>query len=116
MVDGEGGKHNKIVALLGLGAAVFIAVTWLLPKFEKHPGYVLGFPFGPHPGGAAHHPAAVHPHHLAGHPGGFAGVHPGFYDTPAFSSAAYRQAHSGERDYNLAGLAIEDGLHLDGIQ
>lgn len=111
--SGSSGQHSKIVALLGLGAAVFIGVTWLLPKFERHKGYVLGFPFGAHPHHGGH--PGMHPHHMMHHPG-MAGAHPGFYDTPALSPVAQHQGRSGERDYNLAGLAIEDGLHLDGIQ
>lgn len=74
-----GNSTNKIVAMLGLAAVVFVGVTWFLPKLEKKPGVVAGIDY----------------HSL---------LPP---ESVATGSAAQDQSLSGLRDFNLAGLAIE---------
>jgi hypothetical protein len=94
-----GNSTNKIVAMLGLAAVVFVGVTWVLPKFEKKPNIALGFDY----------------HNLL--PPEAAGT------TVATGKAAYDQSLSGLRDFNLSGLAMEEvanyatssGVALSGI-
>lgn len=93
MSNSNGASLSKTVALIGLGAAVFIAVTWILPKFERHhPGVVVSHSH-PHP-----HPGLVIANARA-------------HETPATSPIAHRYGMSGHRDYNLAGLGIEEGAN-----
>jgi hypothetical protein len=84
----SGTSTNKIVAMLGLAAVVFVGVTWVLPKLEKKSGVVFGHPF-----------AAIPPDHSV-----------------ATGPVAQDQSLSGLRDFNLSGLAIEQiGTHQYGI-
>lgn len=117
-----GGQHSKIVAMVGMAAAVFVGAMWILPKFERHKNHLLGFDLNPyvHPWAGFHHHHHGPHHHLMHHGGGHPGLsHPGFahhlYDTPAISPIAHMQGTHGQRDYNLAGLAIESVPHLGKI-
>lgn len=89
----SGSSTNKIIAMLGLAAVVFVGVTWFLPKIEKHTAVAVV-----HPGGAVHVP----------------GSH-----TVATSPAAVDQSMGGLRDFNLSGLAVEGSgrgaTHLSGM-
>jgi hypothetical protein len=80
---------NKIIAMLGLAAVVFVGVTWFLPKIEKHKAVV-----GVHPAAAVVGPS---PH------------------TVATGPAAVDQSMGGLRDFNLSGLAIEKDTFLSGF-
>jgi hypothetical protein len=79
---------NKIIAMLGLAAVVFVGVTWFLPKIEKHKA-VVGV-----------------------HPSAMVGPSP---HTVATSPAAVDQSMGGLRDFNLSGLAIEKDTFLSGF-
>lgn len=82
MANLGGATNSKIVAMVGLGGAIALAVAWLLPKVEhKHPDVVH-----------VSHPVPVHAVH----------------STPATGPAALHQSMSGPRDYNLSGMAIEN--------
>jgi hypothetical protein len=93
-----GNSTNKIVAMLGLAAVVFVGVTWVLPKFEKKPNIALGIDY----------------HNL---------LPPEAASTVATGKAAHDQSLSGLRDFNLSGLAMEEvanyatasGVALSGI-
>ena len=125
MANSSGGnaQHSKAVAMVGLAAAFFVGVMWILPKFERHKVHLLGFDLNPyiHPGMCGHSGHHMHPHHMhhMGHGGGSHIGHPGLsphvYDTPAISPVAHMQGTHGQRDYNLAGLAIETVPHLGKI-
>lgn len=114
-----GAQHSKAVAMVGLAAAFFVGAIWILPKFERHKNHLLGFDLNPyihpgmggHPHHHAHHHGGMHAGHHLGHPG----LTPHVYDTPAISPVAHMQGTHGQRDYNLAGLAIETVPHLGKI-
>lgn len=84
MANLGGATDSKIVAMVGLGGAIALAVAWLLPKVEHH------------------HPDVVHVTHPV--PVHAAAIH----STPATGPAALKQSMSGPRDYNLSGMAIEN--------
>jgi hypothetical protein len=114
---GSGSSTNsKLIGMIGLGGAVALLVTWLLPKFESHHPATAVVPV----------PVPVHPHHTPMmHGFGHHGMHPHAAATVATSPAAHVQSMGPLRDFNMAGLAtaIEDvsdypnhaGVMLSGI-
>ena len=107
---GGNGANSKLIGMIGLGGAVALLVTWLLPKFEHYTAVPVPVP--------VHHP---HPHHIPMMHGFGHHVNHGVASSPV----AQHQAMGPLRDFNLAGMAtaIEDvsdypntfGVTLSGI-